>query len=37
MTNVGTKVSDTFKKDPLKWKNSECIYKFKLGYISDRR
>ncbi len=33
--NVGTKISDTFKKDPLKWKNPECIYKYKLEFISE--
>ncbi len=33
--NVVAKISDTFKKDPLKWKNPECIYKFKLEYISE--
>ncbi len=32
---MGTKISDTFKKDPLKWKNPECIHKFKLEYISE--
>ncbi len=32
---MGTKISDTFKKVRLKWKNPECIYKFKLEYISE--
>ncbi len=30
-----TKILDTFKQDRLKWKNPECIYKFKLEYISQ--
>ncbi len=32
---MDTKISDIFKKDPLKWKNAECIYKFKLQYILE--
>ncbi len=33
--SLGTKISNTFKNDPMKWKNPECIYKFKLEYLSE--
>jgi hypothetical protein len=33
--NVGTKISDSFNKDPLNWRNPKCIYKFVLESIPE--
>lgn len=33
--NVGPKISASFKKDPLNWRNPKCIYQFKLECVSE--